>query len=83
MQQCFDMPFSLLEGVQLAVKNTRTEKEETRLMIETNTPNVDVQFAWRILDDVLRGTFKHHETGQILLPFVVLRRFGLHGAVHA
>ena len=43
-------------------------------MIETNTPNVDVQFAWRILDDVLRGTFKHHETGQILLPFVVLRR---------
>lgn len=28
MQQCFDMPFSLLEGVQLAVKNTKTEKEE-------------------------------------------------------
>ena len=34
----------------------------------------DVGFAWRILDVVLRGTFKHHETGEILLPFVVLRR---------
>ena len=28
MQRCFEMPFSLLEGVQLAVKNTNTEKEE-------------------------------------------------------
>ena len=43
-------------------------------MRETTEFNVDLGFAWRILDDVLRGTFKHHETGQILLPFVVLRR---------
>ena len=28
MQRCFDMPFSLLEGVQLAVMNTTTEKEK-------------------------------------------------------
>ena len=44
------------------LKNIESRKQEIR------------DFAWRILDVVLRGTFKHHETGEILLPFVVLRR---------
>ena len=29
---------------------------------------------WSIADDVLRGVFKPHEYGQIILPFVVMRR---------
>ena len=49
-------------------------KKSSFIMSENQKPNVDLDFAWRILDNVLRGTFKHHETGQILLPFVVLRR---------
>ena len=44
------------------MKNIESRKKDIR------------DFAWRILDVVLRGTFKHHETGEILLPFVVLRR---------
>jgi type I restriction enzyme M protein len=31
-------------------------------------------FIWGICDDVLRGLFKPHEYGDIILPFVVLRR---------
>lgn len=31
-------------------------------------------FIWNIADDVLRGLFKQHEYGDIILPFVVLRR---------
>ena len=31
-------------------------------------------FIWGVADDVLRGTFKQHEYGDIILPFVVLRR---------
>ena len=29
---------------------------------------------WNICDDVLRGLFKPHEYGDVILPFVVLRR---------
>ena len=29
---------------------------------------------WNVCDDVLRGLFKPHEYGDIILPFVVLRR---------
>jgi type I restriction enzyme M protein len=29
---------------------------------------------WNICDDVLRGLFKQHEYGDVILPFVVLRR---------
>lgn len=29
---------------------------------------------WNVCDDVLRGLFKQHEYGDIILPFVVLRR---------
>lgn len=31
-------------------------------------------FIWNLCDDVLRGLFKQHEYGDIILPFVVLRR---------
>jgi len=31
-------------------------------------------FIWNVADDVLRGLFKSHEYGQIILPFTVLRR---------
>jgi type I restriction enzyme M protein len=29
-------------------------------------------FIWRVCDDELRGLFKPHEYGDIILPFVVL-----------
>ena len=35
---------------------------------------VDVSFIWKITDDVLRDTFKKNEIGEVLLPFVVIRR---------
>ena len=31
-------------------------------------------FTWRVCDDELRGLFKPHEYGEVILPFVVLRR---------
>ena len=31
-------------------------------------------FIWNVCDDVLRGMFKQHEYGDIILPFTVLRR---------
>ena len=31
-------------------------------------------FIWSVCDDALRGLFKQHEYGDIILPFVVLRR---------
>lgn len=31
-------------------------------------------FIWGICDDVLRGLFKRHEFGDVILPFLVLRR---------
>lgn len=31
-------------------------------------------FIWNLCDDVLRGLFKPHEYGDVILPFVVLRR---------
>ena len=57
-----------------AAREIIRSKKSSFIMSENQKPNVDLDFAWRILDNVLRGTFKHHETGQILLPFVVLRR---------
>lgn len=41
-------------------------------MSQDNRP--DVGFVWRITDDVLRNTFKKNEIGDVILPFVVLRR---------
>lgn len=34
-------------------------------------------FIWTVADDVLRGTFKAHEYGDVILPFVVLRRLDM------
>ena len=31
-------------------------------------------FIWNVCDDVLRGVFKQHEYGDVILPFTVLRR---------
>ena len=31
-------------------------------------------FIWTVADDILRGSFKQHEYGDVILPFVVLRR---------
>ena len=31
-------------------------------------------FIWNVCDDVLRGLFKPHEYGDVILPFTVLRR---------
>jgi len=35
---------------------------------------VEVDFIWRITDDVLRDAFKKNEIGDVVLPFVVIRR---------
>lgn len=31
-------------------------------------------FIWQVADDILRGSFRQHEYGDVILPFVVLRR---------
>ena len=39
-----------------------------------NNKKPDVSFVWKITDDVLRDTFKKNEIGDVILPFVVIRR---------
>ena len=39
-----------------------------------NNKKPDVGFVWKITDDVLRDTFKKNEIGDVILPFVVIRR---------
>lgn len=39
-----------------------------------NNKRAEVDFIWRITDDVLRNIFKKNEIGDVLLPFVVIRR---------
>jgi type I restriction enzyme M protein len=39
-----------------------------------NNNKVDVGFIWKITDDVLRDAFKKNEIGDVVLPFVVIRR---------
>jgi len=31
-------------------------------------------FIWNVADDLLRGLFKPHEYGDVILPFVILSR---------
>ena len=38
-----------------------------------NTSNLS-SLIWNTADDVLRGLFKPHEYGSVILPFVVMRR---------
>jgi len=40
----------------------------------SNKTKVDVGFIWQITDDVLRDAFKKNEIGDVMLPFVVIRR---------
>jgi type I restriction enzyme M protein len=45
------------------------------------TPNnfrEKANFIWQVADDILRGAFKAHEYGDVILPFVVLRRLDLY-----
>ena len=39
-----------------------------------NTYQEISSFIWKVCDDELRGLFKPHEYGDVILPFVVLRR---------
>ena len=34
-------------------------------------------FIWTVAHDLLRGSFKAHEYGDVILPFAVLRRLNL------
>ena len=43
----------------------------------TNNFQEKANFIWQVADDILRGTFKAHEYGDVILPFVVLRRLDL------
>jgi type I restriction enzyme M protein len=45
-------------------------------MTPNNFPE-KANFIWQVADDILRGTFKAHEYGDVILPFVVLRRLDL------
>ena len=40
----------------------------------TTSHNEISAFIWNVCDDVLRGLFKPHEYGDVILPFTVLRR---------
>jgi type I restriction enzyme M protein len=49
-------------------------------IISLMTPNnfrEKANFIWQVADDILRGAFKAHEYGDVILPFVVLRRLDL------
>jgi type I restriction enzyme M protein len=39
-----------------------------------NNKRAEVGFIWGITDDVLRNVFKKNEIGDVLLPFIVIRR---------
>ena len=43
-------------------------------MNNNNNTKVEVGFIWQITDDVLRDAFKKNEIGDVVLPFVVIRR---------
>lgn len=43
-------------------------------MSNNNNSKVEVGFIWQITDDVLRDAFKKNEIGDVVLPFVVIRR---------
>ncbi len=43
----------------------------------SNNFSEKANFIWTVADDILRGAFKAHEYGDVILPFVVLRRLDL------
>ena len=48
-------------------------KEENKTNMSNNYNEIS-SFIWNVCDDVLRGVFKQHEYGDVILPFTVLRR---------
>jgi len=50
-----------------------------RAFIHGNNFSEKANFIWQVADDTLRvrGAFKAHEYGDVILPFVVLRRLDL------
>lgn len=56
----------------LLTLQSKTETSST--MMEQNNNRPDLGFVWRITDDVLRDTFKKNEIGEVILPFVAIRR---------
>ncbi len=50
-----------------------TGVQDIILRMSDNT-KVEVGFIWQITDDVLRDAFKKNEIGDVVLPFVVIRR---------
>ena len=53
--------------------NNHTEPEK-HSWTKGNNFQSKANFIWQVADDILRGTFKQHEYGDVTLPFVVLRR---------
>ena len=51
--------------------NTYTKKPDFSV---NNNFQGKANFIWQVADDILRGVFKQHEYGDVILPFVVLRR---------
>lgn len=49
------------------------QQKDIKIKMSDNT-KVEVGFIWQITDDVLRDAFKKNEIGDVVLPFVVLRR---------
>ena len=50
-----------------------TKRQDIKIKMSDNT-KVEVGFIWQITDDVLRDAFKKNEIGDVVLPFVVIRR---------
>lgn len=50
-----------------------TGTQDIKIKMSDNT-KVEVGFIWQITDDVLRDAFKKNEIGDVVLPFVVIRR---------
>jgi type I restriction enzyme M protein len=50
------------------------EKRPKTSFVKSNNFQDKANFVWQVADDILRGTFKRHEYGDVTLPFVVLRR---------
>ena len=48
---------------------TKTNSQQPR-----TAPQNKAAFIWSVADDLLRGVFKQHQYGDVMLPFVVLRR---------
>jgi len=57
-------------------RKSTVEKEATTTVVtgQAAPQQNKAAFIWSVADDLLRGVFKQHQYGDIMLPFVVLRR---------